>query len=516
MKKHAWLILCLITVVAGLALSLTNMVTLGPIAQQKLLASNAARVAVFPNADGFEELAPAQDSKLDSVYTATLKGQAVGYVLQTTVTGYGGPIEIVLGVDNGGAITGMSVGGSSFAETAGLGTRTKEPDFTNQFVGLTQAPELGKNIDSISGATISSTAVTSGAKRCYEYWQSLAGVAVATPEPEAALTAENQKTVTVKGYGGEFDVTVGILPDGTIEGVQISGANFNETEGLGARVLEKAFRDQFIGKSAPVSYGDGIDAISGATITSNAVLKAVNQALGVDTAAPAGELENLSAPDENGAVSIYTETVFGYNSEIVVTVGLDATGAIVSLQIGGPKFAETEYLGAEVQTNAFRKQFIGKAGELTYGEGVDAISGATITSDAVLGAINNALKSVAADAAQEDTSGTILDTPQVTALDTPDENGAVKIVTETVNGYKSEIVVTVGLDAAGTIVSLQIGGPHFDETEYFGAEVQTNAFRKQFIGKSGALTYGDGVDAVAGATITSDAVLKAINDALKQ
>lgn len=230
MKKQAWLILCLITVVAGLALSLTNMVTEAPIAEQKLLASNAARIAVFPHADGFDEMALAQDSKLDSVYAATQSGATVGYVLQTTVTGYGGPIEIVLGVDTNGVITGMSVGGSSFAETAGLGTRTKEPEFTDQFKGLMQAPELGKNIDGVSGATISSTAVTGGAKRCYEYWQTLSGVAVATPEPEAALTAENVKTVTVKGYGGEFDVTVGILPDGTIEGVQIGSENFNETE----------------------------------------------------------------------------------------------------------------------------------------------------------------------------------------------------------------------------------------------------------------------------------------------
>ena len=99
-------------------------------------------------------------------------------------------------------------------------------------------------------------------------------------------------------------------------------------------------------------------------------------------------------------------------------------------------------------------------------------------------------------------------------LAAPDANGAVKIVTETVQGYKSEIVVTVGLAADGTIVSLSIGGPHFDETEYFGAEVQTNVFRNQFIGKSGQLTYGTDVDAIAGATITSDAVLGAINDAL--
>ena len=390
MKKHAWLILCLITTIAGLALSLTNLVTTGPIAEQQLLASNAARVAVFPNADGFEEQTVAEGSKLDSVYTATQGGQTVGYVLQTTVTGYGGPIEIVMGIDNSGTITGISVGGGSFAETAGLGTRTREPEFTDQFIGLQAAPKLKENIDGISGATISSTAVTNGANRCYTYWQQLMGEAVPTPEPQAELTAATVKTVTVTGYGGEFDVTVGINADGTIQGVQIGG-DFNETEGLGANALEPAFLAQFQGKTGPVSYGDGIDAIAGATITSNAVLKGINEALGTETQAPAGELTVLDTPDEDGAVKLYTETVTGFASEIVVKVGLDNSNTIVSLSIGGPNFAETEYYGAQVQTNTFRNQFIGKSGQLTYGTDVDAVSGATITSNAVLGAINHAL-----------------------------------------------------------------------------------------------------------------------------
>ena len=163
MKKPAWLVLCIITVVAGLALSATNLLTEGPIAEQQLLASNAARIAVFTNADAFEEIPVETDSKMDSVYAAKQKGETVGYVLQTTVTGYGGPIEIVMGIDNNGKITGISVGGSNFAETAGLGARTRTPEFTDQFIGLGEAPILKQNVDAISGATISSTAVAPAA-----------------------------------------------------------------------------------------------------------------------------------------------------------------------------------------------------------------------------------------------------------------------------------------------------------------------------------------------------------------
>ena len=400
--------------------------------------------------------------------------------------------------------------------------------------------KLKQNIDGISGATISSGAVTAGAGRLYQYWQTLNGQTVETAaDALAPLTAADQRTVTVQGYGGDFDVTVGVNPDGSLEGVRINAESFHETEGLGSQTLEPAFLNQFAGKTPPLRYGEGVDAIAGATITSAAVLKAVNEALGVPETAGAetdeaaatdttqaeatGTLTKLDAPDASGAVQSYAETVRGFASDILVTVGLDANGVIVSLKVGGPNFAETEYYGAQVQTNTFRNQFIGKSGTLAYGEGVDAIAGATISSNAVLKAINDALQAAGSspDAAAQPASAAPkataapLNTVSVQTLDAPDANGAVRICTETVRGFANEIVVTVGLDANGVIVSLKVGGPKFAETEYYGAQAQTNTFRAQFIGKSGTLAYGEGVDAIAGATVTSNAVLKAINDALQ-
>ena len=79
-----------------------------------------------------------------------------------TVTGFGGPIEVTVGVDTHGTVTGLSVGGSSFAETAGLGAKAKEPAFTDQFVGKTAPLTLKVDVDAISGATITSRAVTDG------------------------------------------------------------------------------------------------------------------------------------------------------------------------------------------------------------------------------------------------------------------------------------------------------------------------------------------------------------------
>ena len=77
-------------------------------------------------------------------------------------------IVVVMGVDNNGTVTGISVGGSDFAETANLGTRTREPEFTDRFPGLTSTPVMNENVDAISGVTVSSSAVISGAAQIYD------------------------------------------------------------------------------------------------------------------------------------------------------------------------------------------------------------------------------------------------------------------------------------------------------------------------------------------------------------
>lgn len=177
MKKQPWLILCIIALIAGFALAATNMVTAGPIEEQSIKATLAARTAVFPEADDFSEVVTGGDTGIDSIYAATLNGETIGYVLQNTVSGYGGPIEIIMGVDLQGVITGLSVGGSDFSETAGVGTQVKGVDFTSQFVGLAEMPTLNGNVDTISGATISSTAVIKGIIACYGQWQAVAGAA---------------------------------------------------------------------------------------------------------------------------------------------------------------------------------------------------------------------------------------------------------------------------------------------------------------------------------------------------
>ena len=82
-------------------------------------------------------------------------------------------------------------------------------------------------------------------------------------------------SVTSKGFGGNVVMALGLTPEGAIR--KISFTELNETAGLGMRADEDSFKDQFVGKSGSITYGqDGVEAMSGATVTSTAVKNALN------------------------------------------------------------------------------------------------------------------------------------------------------------------------------------------------------------------------------------------------
>jgi len=86
--------------------------------------------------------------------------------------------------------------------------------------------------------------------------------------------------VTPSGFGGEIEMAVGVGSDGTVTGVSI--VDMSETSGLGANASRESFRSQFIGRSGSVALskqGGEIDALTGATVTSTAVVRGVNAAL---------------------------------------------------------------------------------------------------------------------------------------------------------------------------------------------------------------------------------------------
>ena len=89
-----------------------------------------------------------------------------------------------------------------------------------------------------------------------------------------------------KGYGGDVSVMTAVIPDGTVKSVAILDVS-NETPGLGQNAAKESFYSQYAGKKSGISLlkngadsaKNEVNAVTGATITSTAVNKAVNTAL---------------------------------------------------------------------------------------------------------------------------------------------------------------------------------------------------------------------------------------------
>lgn len=173
-----------ITLVAGLFLGLVYQITKDPIAQQEAKAKSDAYKAVFAEADSFEAVIEEEDPDLQAYLkengfeTQTIdevmlakdsSGQEIGYAFTvTTPEGYGGDIIFAMGVKTDGTLNGISI--LTIAETAGLGMKANTDDFKNQFkdknVEKFEVTKTGaasdEQIDALSGATITSRAVTGG------------------------------------------------------------------------------------------------------------------------------------------------------------------------------------------------------------------------------------------------------------------------------------------------------------------------------------------------------------------
>ena len=154
------------TIVAGL-LGLVNYVTADTIAEQiAQKAENAMRQVL--EADSYEPLDVPEDSAVTAAYRAGDKG----YVVRVAPNGFGGAIDMMVGVDVSGAVTGVAI--VSQSETASLGANCTREDFRAQFTGKTDTLSVSKDggeIEALTGATVTSRAVTEGVNTALEFVQ---------------------------------------------------------------------------------------------------------------------------------------------------------------------------------------------------------------------------------------------------------------------------------------------------------------------------------------------------------
>lgn len=191
---HDALILFAFTVVLGLLLGVVYGVTKEPIEKVNYEKTQAAYKEVFSEAASFEEYADfdaeaAQVLVTENGYSDEINGVQVakdasgatlGYVLTVTAKDASqSTITFSVGIQNDGTVNGYSI--TSIAETPGLGMKAAEEGFYSQFQGkavesftvVKTAPASESEIESISGATITSAAMANGVNACLVYFQNV-------------------------------------------------------------------------------------------------------------------------------------------------------------------------------------------------------------------------------------------------------------------------------------------------------------------------------------------------------
>lgn len=157
------LILTAITLVVALLLGFANAVTKDKIAELAEKAQSDAMKAVLPAATEYKESA---DTGTVKIFEGSAAGEVVGYAAKASPIGFGGAIDLVVGVDTSGNILGLKI--ISMSETPGIGTKITDPAFYGQFGS--------GEVDTISGATISSSAVIRGANEAVAAVKELLGI----------------------------------------------------------------------------------------------------------------------------------------------------------------------------------------------------------------------------------------------------------------------------------------------------------------------------------------------------
>ena len=300
---------------SGVIIAGVHTVTAPEAVRQKELAKTQAMQELVKEADQFTPI----DGK-NGWFEAKKNGIVLATVLPGESKGYGGAIKLLVAVTPDGKVYDFKVLGHN--ETPGLGDNIKKPKFKDQFAGksLTELTVVkrpvtdGSAIEAITGATISSKAVTAAVREAVE------SVMAAKKQPadhtantqpitdseqllllrEIVPDATNFHTIVGKqdwtavekdtqllgyvlpveseGYGGLMRLSVGVSADGKIMASKV--LSHKETIAKAEKALTPVYLQQFAGLSlSDLNNGAQVDAVAGATITSKAVFAAMKTAL---------------------------------------------------------------------------------------------------------------------------------------------------------------------------------------------------------------------------------------------
>lgn len=175
-------VLFAICIVTSVLLAITNGVTAPKIAERQEQTAIETRLEVLPNAKGgFDEAKVTFDGTEYTYHTGkNEKGEVIGYVFTTNTKGYGGNVSIMTGINTDGTVAAIET--LELNETAGLGMKAAEDDFKNMYKGKSDQVTVIKNVEpsgnqikAITGATITSEAVTDAVNIALNLYSEITG-----------------------------------------------------------------------------------------------------------------------------------------------------------------------------------------------------------------------------------------------------------------------------------------------------------------------------------------------------
>ena len=238
-------------------------------------------------------------------------GYAPG-VYTASASGFGGMVDVTVTIGDKGGITDVTAVGPD--ETPDVGGAAI-PILVSQILQRQSA-----DVDVVSGATFTSNAVREAAAAALAQAGGEVGAARPTPQGDDLFIPGTYVGVS-KGFGGDVEVTV-TLSENAIESIAIGGAH--ETENIGTFAVE------MLGERILSAQSPKVDVLTGATVTSNAILRALNDAL---TQAGA-DLKRL--PDATDSGETVNRVAVNMDADIVIigAGGAGMTAAIDATQAG--------------------------------------------------------------------------------------------------------------------------------------------------------------------------------------
>lgn len=296
-------------------------------------------------------------------------------------------------------------------------------------------------------------------------------------------------TVAALGYDGDINFNLAFDNEGLIMGVRI--ISHTETPGIGDVIERDSFKEQFIGKSHedPLTSGEDVDIISGATVSTVAMINAIRETTGVVAEKFFG-VETVEADISSVADGTYQGSGQGFIGQIVVEVEV-LSGEIVSIEV----LEQEETVTYFVESYPLIPERIIEAQSLD----IDTQTGATVSAAGIVNAVENAL--LQAEGPEVDAE----ESPEAIPVEVEISSVADGTYQGSAEGFKSVISVEV-IVSGGEIVSIEILD-HEETPEYFS---ESNPLIPERIIEEQSFD----IDTQTGATASAEGILNAVVNAL--